>query len=179
MIGLLLQGVMTPWLSKHGGTLLKLLAVAAALISILTLGSLSQARKRQLNRQDECFAYLAGSKGGQRESCPPTALTVYDQAVSAQLCEAALKLDGYSDDCPVQVGILYGDRAALRSQLKAVQDDQSQSIARAEARATASAQRKSNDVKVLAASPRDRAGLVVCDTACLRARFNTPGPDRP
>lgn len=130
--------------------------------------------KNEAAQQAGCTAYLvtgtlAESAGS--GSCDHALVALVNTARASHRCDQALLLDGVSLDCSFAVQGLFAQKGDLQTQLQTTVADQAAAIARAEARATATAQRKTKDANALASAPRQPDGLIVCDTDCLRQRF--------
>jgi hypothetical protein len=128
------------------------------------------ADQAKIDKHDACIAALGG-KGDVATKCDPAIIVYYDRARHDATCDKGLALGGLAPECSAAVADLFAVNATLKTQLQSTVADRDAAIARAAARATTDAQRKSQDARALAAAPRQPDGLIDCDAQCLRQRF--------
>lgn len=136
--------------------------------------------QQQAAQQADCTAYLVTGlrtgRAGSQQVCDPVLVDLTNRGRASQRCDQALLLDGYSSECSLAVRGLFAAKVDFETQLQATVADRDAAIARATARATQTALRKSQDEKALLVAPRGADGLVLCDTQCLRDRFEGAAP---
>lgn len=120
----------------------------------------------------------AGDVRDPLEGCPDVLAAAIDDARRSAECDAAIaREDLYAEraSCSEAVkrrgALLAGARTDLadaRQQLAQAERRTTAAIARAEARATAQAQRTADAHSALSLAPRGSDGLLTCDAECLR-----------
>ena len=86
-------------------------------------------------------------------------------------CIADLKKDAISPFCAPEIQKLYVLEKSKSAQLTQIESERAAAINRAQTRNDVLTQRKIEDATALSKAARDANGNIICDTACLRARF--------
>lgn len=160
---------------------------AVALAGLVTFagvehGQAVKFRKLDADHRACVAALLPGNIIDAGRLCDPAISNDHAAAVMAKTCDQALSarpenLAAARMVCSTAVKTLVtqrdaaiGERDSALGDLKTTRAGQAAAITRAEARIRTEAQRKIDAAQVVAAAPRDAAGLVVCNAVCLRER---------
>jgi hypothetical protein len=151
--------------------------VAIGFVLMLVIAGLSLSRcqhvSSELATERACVAALADEKGaGSAEHCDPVLVARVQAYRDQGVCNAALQLGGSSSLCPTAVQKVVQARDSAEASLTTLQADQSAAITRAEARAAQSLKRQVQSHEILKGVAAGPDGLILCDTVCLRSRFD-------
>lgn len=86
-------------------------------------------------------------------------------------CTADLKKGALSPFCAPEIQTLFVLEKNKTAQLAQIEAERKAAISRAQTRNENLTQRKIDDATALSKAARDGNGNIICDTACLRARF--------
>lgn len=167
------------------------LAVGAlAAVSLAGSLAINLRQAKAIGDHKTCLAAMGpGARLGAdpRKLCPPIVANRWARAVQAETCDAALIMRpenryGVANNCSTPVKTLQaqrdaavGERDTARGELTTLRSSQAAAIRRAQADAQSQAERKFRAALAVERAPRNAAGLVVCDAACLRQRTGGPG----
>lgn len=165
------------------------LAGLAGALCLAALVATTAHQQTRLRAHARCEAAIApGARLGEdpRKLCPPVIADRWARAVQADTCDAALNARpenryGVANNCSPAVKTLQarrdaalGERDSARAELTTLRTSQAAAIRRAQADAQIQAERKIRAAQAVERAPRNAAGLVVCDAACLRERTGAP-----
>lgn len=142
----------------------------------------------EVKQHKACLVAIARPELPLSPACEPAIADKVDRARLADRCDAALKgkaVVAIHDLCSTEVKTIVADRDIqagnlddANKQLRGAQQRQDDAVARAEARAVGTAQRKAKNDRTIQTAPRTADGNISCDAQCLRDLADPEAEDR-
>lgn len=132
---------------------------------------------KTISAQNACFDAAKSSPEKSIHLCKDRAQIVAELVIErdkSEKCDAAISQGYSSGDCTSRVQALALENATQKAKILMLEADQKAAITRAENRNQTQTKKKIQDVKTLEkAKATSIDGNIICDTECLRARFET------
>ncbi len=154
-----------------------LLATIVSTLLALFFANETRIKSGKIQDLNACFDSAKSAPEKSIHLCKDRAQIVAELVIErdkAEKCEAAISQGFSTADCAPPIQALVLENATQKAQILMLETDQKSAIKRAENRNQTQTKKKIQDVKTLEkAKANSIDGNIICDTECLRARFET------
>lgn len=150
-------------------------ALGVTSITCVICGIVIFNQNKIIDAHNACFDAAKSSPEKSIHTCKDNAQIVAELVIErdkVEQCEVAISKGFSSPDCGAPIQALALENATQKAKILMLETDQKAAIKRAETRNQTQTKKKIQDVKTLEkAKANSIDGNIICDTECLRARF--------